>query len=93
MIRQPITSWVLAGFAAVLLGGCDFKPDSAEPQRTVQYYLEHPEEQKAKVAQCNDRATAAAAIDPNCEPARRAGPMDRPSGDSTPLPDIRRVRP
>lgn len=77
MKRQTGFAWLLAGVAAVLLGGCD-----SEPARTVEWYQAHPAELEAKAKECSRKAALEADASGNCARAMQAGLIDRPSGKS-----------
>lgn len=79
---QPkFVAWVMAGAAVALLGGCSSEPDSIdlEPERSVEWYVAHPAELRAKMRQCAATAAAVSAADGNCARARQAGLLDQPS--------------
>lgn len=64
--------------AAALLGGC------AEPERSVEWYLEHPEELKAALSECSEQAKLKTELSGNCARAVQAASRDRPSGVRSP---------
>lgn len=73
MKRQSVI-W-LTVIAAALLGGC-----TPEPQRSVEWYLDHPEELRAKLKECSEQNRIESSASDNCARAKQAGMTDRPSG-------------
>ena len=73
MARQSVT-W-LTVVAAALLGGC-----TPEPQRSVEWYLDHPEELRATLQACREKSRIESSASDNCARARQASMTDRPSG-------------
>lgn len=51
-----------------------------EPHRSVEYYLEHPQERAAKLRQCVEQAAALTDLDGNCSRARQAEGTRQPVG-------------
>lgn len=85
-----MTRLTLVLLAAALLGGCDGEPKRsvepdfpAEPERSVEWYLEHTGERETKLRECTEQAKTKTEEDGNCARAWEAERPLKPTGPQT----------